>query len=85
MIGYYVTVQRKTAEGFKTAWLLGPFDNHADAKAAVTPAYEAACEIDPWMAFDAHGTSSITSEKALPPGKLNARLRHLLPSIPLAA
>lgn len=75
MIGYYVTLQR----GNRTAWLLGPFANHDDAKAAVRVACEVAYHIDPRTHFDAHGTSSITREtdEPLPSGKLN----HLLPEL----
>ena len=75
MIGYYVTLQR----GNRTAWLLGPFANHDDAKAAVGAAVAKANELDPWTHFDAYGTSSIerSTDEPLPPGKLN----HLLPEL----
>lgn len=79
MIGYYVTLQR----GKRTAYLLGPFANHDDAKAAVGVAVAKANEIDPWTHFDAYGTSSITRETdaPLPPGKLNHMLPELLPNV----
>jgi hypothetical protein len=75
-IGYYVTLQR----GDRTAWLLGPFDQHDDAKANVAAAVAKANELDPWTHFDAYGTSSITreSDKPLPAGKLNHLLSELL-------
>lgn len=74
MKGYYVTLKRDT----RTAWLLGPFAKHEAALAVVKPAYDKACELDPRAVFDAYGTSSITSEKSLPPGRLNAYLPELL-------
>lgn len=75
-IGYYVTLRRDN----RTAWLLGPFARHDDAKAAVRAAVDKAYEIDPRTHFDAYGTSSITRESdvPLPPGKLNHLLQDLL-------
>lgn len=76
--GYYVTLQRESRQGVKTAWLLGPFAEHDAAKAAVREAHDKAQEIDPRTFWDSFGTSSITSEHALPPGKLNALLPHVI-------
>ena len=78
--GYYVTLQRKTRDGIRTAWLLGPFSDHDAAKAAVRETADKATEIDPRCHWDAHGTSSITrdSGEPLPAGKLNALLPHLM-------
>lgn len=72
--GYYVTLQRETRAGVKTAWLLGPFADHEDAKARVREAADKAEEFDPRCFWDAHGTSSITRDAPLsefPAGKLN--------------
>lgn len=74
MKGYYVTLKRAA----KTAWLLGPFAAHDAALAAVKVAYDKACALDPWCAFDPHGTSSIDTDKPLPPGKLNAFFPDLM-------
>ncbi|RUW55578.1 hypothetical protein EOA32_00740 [Mesorhizobium sp. M1A.F.Ca.ET.072.01.1.1] len=65
--GYYVTVKR----GNRTGWLFGPVADHAVALAMVDPVRRLACTVDPWCDFDAFGTSSITTTKKLPPGKLN--------------
>jgi len=70
MKGYYVTMQRQVLGGVKTAWLLGPFPTHELALAQVDVAATKAEQIDPWMAFDARGTTALTTDK-LPPGKLN--------------
>jgi hypothetical protein len=72
--GYYVTLK----DGQRTAWLLGPFADHERARAAVRVAADEAERIDPRCFFYAHGTSSIESDRPLPPGKLNDRLAHLL-------
>lgn len=69
--GYYVTVQR----GKRTGWLFGPIADHDVAKLMVEPVRRLACSYDPWCDFDAFGTSSITSDKPLPIGKLNALFR----------
>ena len=73
--GFYCTVKR----GEKTAWLLGPFTEHETALGATREAFEAGCDIDPRMVFDAYGTAAITREgveiSRLPAGKLN----HLFP------
>jgi len=74
MKGYYVTLK----DGERTAWLLGPFSDHERAKAAVKEAADKAEDIDPRAYWYAHGTSSIDTEKTLPPGKLNDLLPHLL-------
>lgn len=73
MKGFYVTLQRAK----RTGWLLGPFAEHEDAKAAVKATFTKACEIDGFAAFDAVGTSSITRESMPPAGVLN----HLLPEL----
>lgn len=72
-IRYYVTVKRDRSQ---TGWLCGPFDTHDEAKAAVADARAVAEEIDPWTAFDAFGTSSLTQPagKAFPVGVLNEKL-----------
>lgn len=59
---YYVTMRREIRDGFKTAWLLGPYINHETALANVTRARIEANEIDPRSAFDAFGTSARTAE-----------------------
>jgi hypothetical protein len=74
MKGYYVTLKRDT----RTAWLLGPFAEHERAKAAVDAAFAKACQFDPRAHFDPIGTSSITSDRPLPAGKLNKYLLELL-------
>ena len=68
-IGYYVTM----IDGPKTAWLLGPFDNHAQALALVEIARNAAIEINGFYHFCAFGTTRLTAAH-LPPGKLNSKL-----------
>lgn len=70
MKGFYVTMKRDT----RTAWLLGPFAEHQNALAAVDAARKKANEVDPRSFWDAFGTSSIESEKPLPPGKFNSDL-----------
>lgn len=65
--GYYVTVIR---DG-KTGWLFGPIADHGVALLMVDPIKRLACRIDPWCDFDAFGTSSITTDKELPQGRLN--------------
>ena len=74
MKGYYVTLR----DGGRTAWLLGPFQDHAKCKAAVVETVALANLIDARVWFMTHGTASIESNKFLPPGKLNSRLPHLL-------
>jgi hypothetical protein len=69
--GYYVTVQR----GKRTGWLFGPVADHGVAMVMVEPVRRLAVSFDPWCHFDAFGTSSITSETALPLGKLNGLFR----------
>lgn len=79
--GFYVTLQRQTSEGIKTAWLLGPFRCHETCKARVREACDKAYEIDPRTHFDPFGTASIATEhgwERLPAGKLNSLLPHLL-------
>lgn len=50
---YYVTAK----QGARTAWLAGPFDNHAAALAHVAPASRLAIEHDPAMFFVSFGTA----------------------------
>ena len=73
--GFYCTVKR----GERTAWLLGPFADHEKAQELAFLASCKGSDIDPRMAFDPYGTSSIEREGVeiteLPKGKLN----HLLP------
>lgn len=76
--GYYVTLRRECRGDTKTAWLLGPFDEHDRAKEAVREATAKAEDIDPRCHWDARGTSSITSDQPLPTGKLNGLLPHLI-------
>ena len=78
MKGFYVTLQR----GAKTAWLLGPFAEHEKALAVVKPAFDKACELDSRAIWDAYGTSSITSDKQLPAGRLNSYLPALVETTP---
>lgn len=67
--GYYVTVKRDK----RTGWLFGPMPDHDIALAMVPLVRERATAI-PWCDFDAFGTSSITSDRPLPPGVLNGKL-----------
>lgn len=69
LVGYYVTMIR----GRRKAWLLGPFDAHADALARVDEARRVAQEIDPWSDFDLFGTAKVRASR-LPPGVLNKHL-----------
>jgi hypothetical protein len=56
----------------RTAWLAGPFPSHELAQ-ALTPLVRAlAGKYDAFTHFDAFGTASITSDKPLEPGVLNA-------------
>lgn len=72
--GYYVTLK----DGQRTAWILGPFKEHANALASVREAKDCAERFDPRAFWYAHGTSSIESANPLPAGKLNDQLSHLL-------
>ncbi len=74
-IGYYVTVKRDN----RTGWLYGPFADHGVALLMVDITRRLACQLDPWCDFDAFGTSSITSDRALPFGKLNDHFGRLEP------
>ena len=67
--GYYVTM----IDGPKTAWLLGPFDEHSQALEMVEPARNASIEINGFYHFCAFGTSKLTAQ-ILPDGKLNSKL-----------
>lgn len=76
--GYYVTMLRETRDGLKTAWLLGPYEDHETALGLVHTARELAEEVDPRCAWDAFGTASISRDceglESFPKGKLNAAL-----------
>lgn len=50
--GFYVSLIR----GSRTALLAGPFDTHPEAKEQERRAFNEACAVDPWAAFDAYGT-----------------------------
>lgn len=68
---FYVTCKRDS----QTAYLVGPCRDHETALALVDTAREAAERIDPFAAFYAFGTASITWNHKLllvPDGKLNA-------------
>ena len=69
MTGYYVTMKRDT----RTAWLLGPYDTHAEALDNIERGRRLAQDVDPFTDFDAFGTSSITSDGRLRAGILNGR------------
>jgi len=70
MIGYYVTIK----DGPRTCFALGPFSHHAESLAQVDRVREYVCERDNWAWFYGFGTTKITTEKALPVGKLNSVL-----------
>lgn len=81
--GFYVTVQRaKAGGGVRTGFLLGPYPTHGEALAKVDLGRRLARDADPWTAFDAFGTSKVTTPAgtALPPGKLNQRAGTCGPS-----
>lgn len=68
---FYVSM----VKGERVALLAGPFPTHEEAKAQVTSALNAACEIDGFNWFNVFGTCSLPLDFANPPaGKLNARL-----------
>ena len=68
---YYVTMQRDT----KYAFLLGPFDQHAEALARVEEVRELAYRLDPRSHFDAFGTGRLSRELiGVPKGRLNSYL-----------
>jgi hypothetical protein len=52
---FYVSVVRSPR---KRAFLAGPYTTHAEALSNVERVRKAACELDPWMDFDAFGTAS---------------------------
>lgn len=78
-VGFYVTVQRSRGLGRqpRTGLLLGPYTTHDEALANVAVGRRLAHEADPWTAFDAFGTSKVTSPAGgpLPKGKLNERAK----------
>jgi hypothetical protein len=55
---FYVTIQRGHRQGF----LLGPYDTHDVALAAVDRGRALACKADVWAEFDAFGTASVCKE-----------------------
>ena len=67
MVGYYVTMKRDV----RTAWLLGPYETHAEALTQVSRGRELAGEIDLFTHFDGFGTSRLEAE-SLPAGRLGA-------------
>lgn len=67
MVGYYVTMKRDT----RTAWLLGPYTEHAEALAQIDQGRQLARDIDPFTDFDAFGTARLETE-SLPTGVLGA-------------
>ena len=75
-MGYYVTMKRDR----RTAWLLGPYETHAEALAKVERGRHLARSADPFADFDAFGTSRIMSTGELPPGVLNTHDAALTPS-----
>ena len=70
---HYATLQRACRDGYKTAWLAGPFATREEALAILPRAREAAEAVDPWCDFDATGTASRTAHSH-PAGVLNDRL-----------
>ena len=65
MIGYYVTMKRDV----RTAWLLGPYTEHAEALAQVGRGCQLARDVDPFTDFDAFGTARLSADH-MPPGIL---------------
>lgn len=71
--GFYVTMK----DAKRTAWLLGPFNEHKVALEAVAVTRQYAINMDAWAHFYAFGTSSIEADE-LPKGKLNDVLKELV-------
>lgn len=67
---YYVTAQ----DGGRTAWLLGPYSDHAEALDRVRPVREWCLNNIPAAWWWAYGTSSITTDREPPEGKLNGEI-----------
>lgn len=83
-VGFYTTVVREVgyrAVGrpgeakppYQIGYLLGPFESEEIARAHILQAKREAEAIDPFCAFDAFGTCSITTDGPLPAGALNER------------
>ncbi len=64
---FYVTAR----DGRRTAFLLGPFQEHSEALRWVNRARQEACDRDIRAWFYSYGTSRLTKSKSLPNGILN--------------
>ena len=70
---YYVTVK----DGARTGWLLGPFATHEAALERVEDVRKYVCDHDDRAWFYAFGTSSLTTDREPPAGKLNERFADM--------
>lgn len=70
---FYTTIVRDSRDARKVGYLLGPFESEATARGHIPAARREAERVDPFTAFDAFGTCSVTGEGGFPVGALNER------------